>query len=65
LARLQWISADFEHQLALQMARFTDPVSLRGVGKFITSDCGRPNRTGIEKSQHSHEMGAVANDVGA
>ena len=47
------------------MARFADFVRLRGVGKPISDDRGWPNRTGIEKGQHSLEMGTVANDVGA
>ena len=47
------------------MTRFADPVRLRGVGEFISDDRGRPSRTSIEKSQHSFEMGAVTNDVGA
>jgi hypothetical protein len=47
------------------MACFADPVSLGDVGELVADDCRRPNRTGIKKRQHSLEMSAIANDVGA
>jgi hypothetical protein len=56
---------DFKHKFALQMARFADPVCLGGVGELVADDRGRPDRTGINKRQHSLEMGAIANDIGA
>jgi hypothetical protein len=47
------------------MARFADPMRLGSISKPVPNDRGRPNRTGIKKRQHSLEMSAIANDVGA
>ena len=47
------------------MARFADPVRLGGVGELVADDRGRPDRAGIKKLQHSLEMSAIANDIGA
>jgi hypothetical protein len=47
------------------MARFADPVRLGGVGELVADNRGWPNSTSFEKSQHSLEMSAISNDIGA
>src|ERR1019366_93200 len=57
-------SANFQYQLALEMARFTRPVRLRRLGELVADDRGRPHRAGFQQRQQSLEMSAVAFDVG-
>src|SRR5271165_3347152 len=52
-------SADFEYQLALQVAPLADAVRLGGVGELIAGDGRRRHRAGIEQCQHAFQMGAV------
>src|ERR1700722_17323545 len=52
-------STDFENQLAVQMAAFADPVSLRRVGELIAGDPRRRYGAGFEQRQHPFQMRAV------
>jgi hypothetical protein len=54
---------NFKNQFALQMTRFADSVRPSGVSKPVPNDRGRPDRIGINKSQHSLEMSTITNDV--
>src|SRR5205085_3868988 len=58
-------SADHQHQLALQVPPFADPVRLGGVGKVIAGDRWGPDRTLFVEHEHSFEVRAVAPDVRA
>jgi len=44
---------------------FRTACSRGSVGELVPDDRGRPDRTGIEKRQHSLQMRAIANNVGA
>ena len=59
------VSTDFKHQLALKMTRFAYPMRVGGVCELIADESGWTNGTRIDKIQHSFEMSAIANDIGA
>jgi hypothetical protein len=49
--------ADYEHQLALQVAPFADLMGLRGVGTFVPSAVAR--LPSPKKSQHANETSGL------
>jgi hypothetical protein len=55
--------ADFEHQLAPQMTRFTHPMRLGRVLEAVSHNYWRSDRANIKKRQQPLKMGAIANDV--
>src|SRR5271165_2949306 len=57
-------SAHDQHEFALQVAAFADPVRLGGVGKPVADDVGRPYRALVVKFEHAFEMDAVAGNIG-
>jgi hypothetical protein len=58
-ARPGTASADLEHQLAPQVARFAYPVGLGCVGECVASNVRWPYCTDVQQCQHPFQMFAV------
>jgi hypothetical protein len=58
-ARPGTASADLEHQLAPQVARFAHPVGLGCVGECVAGNVRRPYCARLQQFQHAFQMLAV------